>query len=333
MKPNYKVWEINPRDFVVKNLQDLLGFAVLAPSSHNSQPWKFIAQGQEITIRPNFERELSASDVNHRQLYISLGCALENLLVAADYYNFDATVTYNDNGVTIFFQKQSTLQKHGENHLIFAIPRRHTNRNAYRDQIPDQQFLNRAKSHSRDDICIDFVLKQEEKDKIADIVNEALIFAMDDKKFRRELSQYVKANTTASPIGMPGFGFGAPTPISLLAPTLLRYLNVNKMTKKKDEELLKNQTPVFGIISTQQDDHASWMQAGQLYERVALEAEQQNMKTQPLAAVIQMGDFYRKLQDILQVASRPQFFFRLGYTDSIPLHSPRLASYESLTNT
>ena len=336
MKSNYQAWEIRLQDFEdqktdIDRLKFLLNFAVLAPSSHNSQPWKFIIKKNNITIKPEFGRALASSDKNHRQLFISIGCALENLLVAADYYNFKAISTYGL-GVSTNFQKKSFLSFHHKDHLLFSIPKRRTNRNEYRSQIPDQAFLDRIKSLTQTNIQINFVSEKSKKDAIANIVNKAMMTAMDDKEFRKELSQYVKSNITHSPIGMPGTGLGIPTPVSIIAPIMLRYINMSKLSKKKDDKLLKEHTPLFGIISTSEDREKDWIKTGQLYERIALEAERCNIKTHPLAAAIQIGEFYKELQNILQTAFRPQFFFRLGYYDKIVSPSPRLTAIK-LTET
>src|SRR3989344_3094210 len=91
MRSNYAPWDITIDDFWnlktdSERFRFLIGFAILAPSTHNSQPWKFRIQDSTITILPDLHRTLPVSDPHNRHLYISLGCALENLRIAADYY-------------------------------------------------------------------------------------------------------------------------------------------------------------------------------------------------------------------------------------------------------
>jgi len=333
---NYQAWDVRVDDFYdQKNLSDqlnfLVRFAVLAPSSHNSQPWKFEVGENQIIIRPDASRSLPRSDANRRQLFISLGCAIENLVVAADYYGFVTRVNYQNDGAIITLQRIRQEPSQDKNHLILSIPKRHTNRNPYDNRMPDEQFLLWIKDLAVDEMRIDCITDQNIKNKIADIVITAGIAAMDSRGFRDELSHYVKSNITKANIGMPGFGFGMPLPVSLLAPFMLRRFNMSKLSRKQDEKLLKEHTPMIVIISTKEDDMKAWMQAGQRYEHIALAAEKEGMNTAPMAAAIQIGESYQELQNTLNTPFRPQVFFRLGYASQSTPHSPRIVSEEIIS--
>lgn len=62
---------------------DLVRYAVLAASSHNTQPWEFRLEGNEISILPDLSRRCPAVDPDDHHLFASIGCAVENLLLAA----------------------------------------------------------------------------------------------------------------------------------------------------------------------------------------------------------------------------------------------------------
>ena len=331
MKKNYRAWQINPAGFpeqktVTDQLDFLIGFAVLAPSGHNAQPWKFYAQGNTITVSADMTRSLPASDVNGRQLYISIGCAIENLLIAAEHYGFEYVITYFTKETIIARIVFSRIRKYAseKENLISAILHRHTNRNPYDTRMPEKEFLEKVKARATNDMEIHLVSEQSQKDKISDIASEALIAEMDDKNFRLELSQYLKPNTTHSSIGMPGAGFGIPTPLSFIAPFFIKYVNVNRLSRKADQTLLKQHTQVIGVIATREDNQKSWVMVGQVYERIAIEAETEHIKTHPLAASVEAITCRQKLQNALQTSYYPQFFFRMGYTDLSAPISPRL---------
>ena len=123
---------------------------------------------------------------------------------------------------------------------------------------------------------------------------------------------------------MPGFTLGIPTPVSLFAHRLIKKINLSRKTRNKDEALFKNYTPAFVIISAKDDSNLNCIKAGQLFERVWLLAEQEGLSCAPLAAPVQVGDYYKHLQNILEINYRPEVFFRLGYALKDVPHSPRL---------
>ena len=54
--------------------------ACKAPSGHNTQPWLFKIGASEIDIYPDFSKELPIVDPSHRELFVSLGCAIRKSL-------------------------------------------------------------------------------------------------------------------------------------------------------------------------------------------------------------------------------------------------------------
>src|SRR5688572_2347769 len=97
---NFSAWDLDPSLFdslkPEERLAFLVRFAVLAPSGHNSQPWKFLVAPGKVSVAPDMDRALPESDRDHRQLYLSVGCALENLCAAAEWYGYRITVTKDE---------------------------------------------------------------------------------------------------------------------------------------------------------------------------------------------------------------------------------------------
>ena len=65
----------------------LVSAAILASNPHNSQPWLFRVDEQRIDLYANPARSLRSIDPFQREMYIGLGCALENLMVVCDDFN------------------------------------------------------------------------------------------------------------------------------------------------------------------------------------------------------------------------------------------------------
>jgi len=79
----------------LNNFYKIINYAIKAPSGHNTQPWFFAIYENSIIITPNFERSLPAVDPNNRELFISLGCAVENLCIAANHYGYESQTDIN----------------------------------------------------------------------------------------------------------------------------------------------------------------------------------------------------------------------------------------------
>src|ERR1051326_3466942 len=78
-----------------EKLELLCQLGHLAASSHNTQPWKFYIDeaGMKLVLYLDKKLVLSVSDINGRQAVVSLGCALENIIVAAAYYGLKTQAT------------------------------------------------------------------------------------------------------------------------------------------------------------------------------------------------------------------------------------------------
>jgi len=113
---------LKPGSVTLAHIQGLVHYATLAASGHNTQPWKFVAQQNEIEIHPDYSRRLAVVDPGDRELWISLGCALENLLIAARAAGYASDVTYPDAAEFIHIRLIADTARGGP--LFDAIPLR-----------------------------------------------------------------------------------------------------------------------------------------------------------------------------------------------------------------
>ena len=87
---------LQPDPPIEERMRGIIRYATLAANGHNAQPWKFALRPGAIEIHPDYSRRLAAVDPADRELWISLGCALENLLIASRAMGYAAVVTYPD---------------------------------------------------------------------------------------------------------------------------------------------------------------------------------------------------------------------------------------------
>ena len=335
-KSNYEAWQIQVNDFsrlstVRERMLFLVGFAILAPSSHNSQPWHFVITDSEIVLRPDFSRALPVSDASNRHLYFALGCALENLLVAADYYGLRFRVEYFSEGDDVarisFMDKEEHSLKDPNGHLISFIPKRLMNRTPYEKRPLAPAFLELVRRLSSSTLELRIISDEVQKNAITAALLDFRYRAFDDPSFRAELSSYKRTNITRSFLGMPGFTMGFNTPLSLIAPWMIRHMNVMKLIGKTDRKVLRENTPVFIIAGTYKDEKLDWVRSGQVAERMMLEAGRHGLAVAASALPHNPEAF----ANIFEPSFYPQLFFRVGYTKHTPGHSPRLAAEDVST--
>ena len=107
----------------------LIEQAVKAPSGHNTQPWTFRIKETGIDILPDFTKTLPVVDPDNRELFVSLGCATENLCVAAAHKGYETMVSIAENGtIHIELTKQDSDTP---SPLFPHISVRQTNRSVY----------------------------------------------------------------------------------------------------------------------------------------------------------------------------------------------------------
>lgn len=324
--------KFNSKDFfntkdTKEKLKFLINYAILAPSSHNTQPWFFKIKGNFIEVKANMNRALPISDPTHRELFISLGTSIENLKEALEAYNFKFSLEIfydcKDELVARFAIEQLKEDKEINEEVLNSIISRRNNRFLYQEKNIPKEFLEWAESLKDDSISICLTHDKLVREKIVDVVLNSIETAFSDKKFRQELSYWVKPSLNKYKDGIPGNNIGIPFLFSFLAPYMIKFFNIFKLQRKSEKNIL-NSAPILGLISVKEDNIYNWIKSGMLYEEIALKAERNNIKTAVLAAPVEIKEFYKDLQQILNTSFRPQIFFRLGYSNKIQPQSPRL---------
>lgn len=112
------------------DVQDCIPFATLAASGHNTQPWRFRIGEGHVAIRPDFARRTPVVDPDDHHLFVSLGCAAENLSLASGARGRPGAVTFDPagDGAVVFVVGDGGPSDPA---LVEAIPRRQSTRAPY----------------------------------------------------------------------------------------------------------------------------------------------------------------------------------------------------------
>jgi len=147
-------WNVQETDFPLTGdsldqMKALLRYAVLAPSGPNTQPWKFSIKDNEISLIADFSRSLPSVDPNDRTLYISHGCLLTNLLIAAEHFGFGYDMKCLPDGssgnrtVAVQLSNKAATPKFPD--LFQEITERHTNRKSFEKRSIEDEKLQKLK--------------------------------------------------------------------------------------------------------------------------------------------------------------------------------------------
>ena len=325
-------WEVEPDGFpadgsVPEQLEFLVRYAVLAPSGHNSQPWRFRRVDDALELWADRSRGLAVVDPEDRELVISCGAALFHLRAAAQAHDLPIAVEVLPEGADSDLLarvrpggSQETIPDVDE--LVEAIPRRRTNRGAFVDRPVPSSLLERlSRDVAEEGGQLTVVIDGEAKRRFAELVAEGDRRQMADRRFRRELAAWLRPNTSSAPDGMRGHGLGFSDIMSHLGPLVLRTFDLGNSQAAKDEEIAEG-APALGIVCTEDDDAEAWLEAGQALARLLLRARAHELWASYLNQPIEVEELRRELADLLGGCPHPQLLLRFGYGPS-PQPQPR----------
>ena len=173
-------------------MQDFIRYATLAANGHNTQPWRFRIGEGRIEILPDFSRRTPVVDPDDHHLFVSLGCAAENLALAAGARGRPGELSFNpanDGSVVFAFGGGPTAGSA----LFDAIPRRQSTRADY-DGRPvsaaDLQTLAAAAAIPGVDLVL--ITDRPQIDRVRDLVVAGNSAQMADAAFVRELKSWLR---------------------------------------------------------------------------------------------------------------------------------------------
>jgi hypothetical protein len=345
---NYELWYKKvPEncDSIEELLPTLIDLANLAPSSHNSQPWKFESNesNNSLTIAPDLNRRLEASDPTDRQLYISVGAAVANVKVAARYYGWqvEEEILFNVDGTK---SKQLLFkpgyQPNDEDKTLFrAIQQRVSSRRQHTGSPLSTNLIDFISKQGTVMGTEVYLVRKGDKgsavtaqvpELVGSMMHEATGQVLQNSAFKAELSKFVHPNYTTSYDGMPAFGFGATTPVgdldSIDFPKIVLSGMLAQEAPRQELDLLVNHTSGISFICTHDDNPEFWLQAGETLELIALKATSEGFSVSPLAGLIEVPKIRQELRKVLKTNFYPQAMLRIGKPVSETHHSPRRPS-------
>ena len=293
--------------------------AVWAPSVHNTQPWRFVADGQQLSLYADADRGLPVADPDAREMMISCGAALFNVRLALRSLGYlPETRVLPDPGQPTLVAQVSWRQRapvsEFELRLASQVRRRRTHRGAFDPEpLPHGTLAALRESAARDGAALRIVADDGRRATLAAAVQTAEHDLRLDAERVRELARWTPAPGSARSDGVPatsyparaehtdpyfpgrdfarGHSWGVPPLSSARAPRA---------------------TGVAGLLTTAADRQVDWVNAGQALQRILLTASTCGaavaLHSQP-AELPRLREFIRtQLSD----GAYPQLVLRIG---------------------
>lgn len=304
----------------------LVRYATLAPNGHNTQPWRFAALPTGARIMPDMKRRTPIVDPDDHHLFVSLGCATENFLIASAAQGRPGAATFvgNDGGHIDLDLVAGTPQT---SPLYQAVTRRQSTRSLYdgRDIAPDS--LNLLASAARiEGVTLLLLTDQTKLDAILDFVIIGNDAQMDDPHFVDELRHWIRFNPAQALAMRDGLFSKCAGNAAIPAWIGQRVFGMvfTKTAEDKKYVAQMRSTPGVAIFIGDKADKDHWVRVGRSFQRFALQATalgiRHAMINQPVEVPVVRADFARWLGIGNQ---RPDLVVRFGYAPPLPMSMRR----------
>jgi hypothetical protein len=308
----------------------LLRYAVLAPSTHNSQPWRFCIFPDGVEIYADYARRLPTVDPGNRELLMSIGAAIFTLRVAAERFGLSCRVTYNYSGdserplaiATFAPAGEKGPRDEGRASLFRWIPRRHTNRNPFLVSRVPETLLRRirgmeAGSQASVYLSTDGKVNQD----VGDLVAAAERMLLADPAFRGDIAEWIRPNWTQKQDGIPGAALGLHGIAAAMGAWTTRTLDTSKSRAAADKNLCSDAP---GLVVLQCEDTVPhWLECGELLQKLLLTLTAEDLHHSYFNMPVQVPDVRVRLRGLLGLSSWPQILIRIGFSLSVPTVTPR----------
>jgi hypothetical protein len=299
---------------------ELVRFATLAPSSHNTQCWKFAVQENSITILPDFSRRCPAVDPDDHHLFVSLGCAVENLAHAALAHGFHAQARLNDQANAIDVALPRTAAQSSPS--FYAIASRQCTRGDYDGKpLTNQELGLLEQAGTSDQVRVLLLTERAAVERVLDFVIGANTAQMSDPAFVKELKSWIRFNgaqAVQTRDGLFSLSSGNPSIPTWLGERAFGLVFKPKSENDKYAHQIRSSAGIaifVGAATTK----ANWVEVGRCYERFALQGTALGIRNALLNQPVEVACVRSPFASTIGLSNqRPDLVVRFGHGPILP---------------
>jgi hypothetical protein len=299
--------------------QEVLGVvttAALAPSLHNSQPWRFAATEVGLDVWADRTRWLPVIDPSMRQLHVSCGAAAGLARLAVRGLGRECLLQLLPSGDADLLVRLHVLGQHPptghEARLLAAAPRRHTVRGPYDDRAVPSAVLAEVQQVVGGRGCwVRRVERPGERALLAALLARAQAAEERDPEVRRELARWRSADAQpGSGVSMSVYddwtgGVVADVPLRDFAGDGGPARGAAPLAPRVERDVLL-------VLGTECDEPIDWLRAGRALAELLLTLTAHGVVAQPLGPVVDLDVTRQQLRHELGVIGFPQIALRVG---------------------
>lgn len=308
-------------------IPEVVRFATLAANGHNTQPWRFARTEGGVLLAADDTRRTPVVDPDDHHLYASLGCAAENLMIAASAYGLEAAYGFDPD--TTHLRIDLAPATRPTDPFVAAIPKRQCTRSEFSGAAvaPGDLALLQAAAKT-DGVDTLLITDRAGIDRVRDAVIEGNRRQMQDEAFVRELKQWIRFDS-ATAVGS-GDGLFAPCSGNPALPDPIGQ-TIFPMVFTIDGETKKYRTQMdssAGVaVFSARDDPRHWVQAGRAYQRFALQATRLGIKHAFVNQPVEVATMRRQFAEAVGFSGRRvDLVVRFGYAPDLPFSLRRPVS-------
>ena len=294
--------------------------ATLAPSVHNTQPWRLHITGGRLDVCADPSRRLRVLDPLGRQLLISCGCAVMNARVSVAASGAAAAVQRPPHPM-LDDLVASVIPEEGERDAHLAaldalVELRHTNRRSYAPEpMADADIERLATTATLEDCTLVHITRPDHRLAVASLSRRADDVEMLNPAYRAELRAWTGGDPDRRD-GVPDLAIPHVDGSAADEVPLRDFDTHGGGYLPATTRSSKDQTLV--LLCTSGDSPADWVRAGEALQRVLLEITRQGFVASPLTQVIEVAWTRDRLRSELGVVGYPQILLRIGRAAATP---------------
>jgi len=316
--------------------------AILAANPHNSQAWTFRVADSGIDVSADRSRYTGILDTHGRELHVGLGCAIENLMIAARARGLAPTVTLLPSGPGSDLVAQVALGATSPepSTLDEAIDNRHTNRGPFKAMdVPAGVLADLVDTNGLPGVSVHWVTDDAGKAALGRLLVDAAIAVTGDDLQSRDSFAWFRSSNDAIERHRDGLtldGQGL-SPLMLTVAKLLPASSRaagDKFWVNQTRDVHTRTAAAYGVITVPDPyDVIAQLVGGRLLQRIHLTATSHGIALHHMNQITERIDrersngvqptFAPRFAELLPAGVQPLVTFRIGYPVRAARLSPR----------